>query len=202
MAIHSHPIARTAASVVLAAVFVASAHGGSPTAKTYAVDLTRSSFKFAFTQAGAANQGRFRKYTVGLRFDDKNLAASKLDVTVQVDSLDTGDEQRDEALRGADLFNIAKFPEARFTSSKVNRVAAGRYEAVGKLTMRGVTRSLVVPFSLRETQEKAGAAAYMTGRSSLNRLDFGVGQGEWKSTDQVGNEVTINFSLRLNAAAN
>jgi polyisoprenoid-binding protein YceI len=202
MAIHSHPIVRAAASVALAAAFAASAHAGTSTAKTYAIDLTRSSFKFAFTQAGAENQGRFRKYTVGLRFDDKNLAASKLEVTVLIDSLDTGDEQRDEALRGTDLFNVAKFPEARFTSSKVNRVAAGRYEAVGKLTLRGVTRNLVVPFSLRETQEKAGAAAYMTGRATLNRLDFGVGQGEWKSTEQVANEVTANFSLRLNAAAN
>ena len=157
--------------------------------------------KFAFTQAKAENKGKFRMFDVALRFADTALPASKLDVTIKVESLDTGDEERDEALRGVDGFNVAKFPEAKFHVTKFSRVSAGRYEAVGKLTIRDVSKVIMVPLSFRTATEKSGPAAYMTGRAVINRLDFGVGQGDFKATDQVANEVTVTFGLRLLPAA-
>jgi polyisoprenoid-binding protein YceI len=167
----------------------------------YTLDAPRSSLKFRFNQAGADNQGRLRKFDVVLRFGDARLAASKLEVTVDVSSLDTGDEERDKTLRSADLFSVAKFPQAHFKASRIARVSAGRYEALGKLTLRGVTRDVRIPFSFRTADEKGVATAYMTGHVSINRLDFGIGQGEWKATDQVANEVEVTFGLRLTAAA-
>ena len=188
--------------VLLVAVICANAVAATPAPITnYTLDPTRSAFKFLFNQAGAESQGRFRKFNVALRFSDAQLPASRLEVAIDVASLDTGDDERDDALRDADLFNVAKFPQARFKAAKITRISAGRYEAIGKLTIRNVTRDARVPFTFRTANEKAGPAAYMTGRTTINRLDYGVGQGEWKATDQVANEVTVTFALRFTPAA-
>jgi len=111
-------------------------------------------------------------------------------------STDTGDQERDETLKGADLFAVAKFPQAHFIASQIDRTASG-YEAVGKLTLRGVTRDARVPFSFRTATENGAAVGYMSGKTSVRRLDYGVGQGDWKATDQVGNDVAVSFTLRL-----
>ena len=119
-----------------------------------------------------------------------------LDVAIEMSSADTGDQERDDTLKGADLFAVAKFPQAHFAASQINRTAAG-YEAVGKLTIRGVTRDASVPFSFRTVTENGAAVGYMSGKTSVRRLDYGVGQGDWKATDQVGNDVAVSFALRL-----
>ena len=185
---------------LLALTFATSATAA-PSPTDYTLDAPRSTFKFLFNQAGAESQGRFRRFNVALRFADDNLAASKLEVTIDVAGLDTGDDERDDTLRSADLFDVKKFPQARFRASKISRVSAGRYEAIGKLTIRNVTRDVRVPFTFRTASEKSGLAAYMTGRTVINRLDYGVGQGEWKATDEVANEVAVTFSLRFTPAA-
>src|SRR2546430_2200122 len=78
---------------------------------------------------------------------------------------------------------------------------AGGFEALGKLTIRGVTRDVRVPFTFRNATENGVAVGYMSGKTTLRRLDFGVGQGDWKATDQLGNDVGVSFALRLTAAA-
>ena len=73
--------------------------------------------------------------------------------------------------------------------------------AIGKLTMRGVTHDARVPFTFRTASEGGVSVAYMVGKTTLKRLDYGVGQGDWKATDQVGDEVGVSFALRLVPAA-
>jgi polyisoprenoid-binding protein YceI len=162
----------------------------------YGLDPAKSSLEFTFMQAGAANKGRFARFQLGFDFSAENLAASRLDVTIEMSSTDTGDQERDDTLKGADLFAVAKFPQAHFAASQINRTASG-YEAVGKLTIRGVTRDARVPFSFRTATENGAAVGYMSGKTSVRRLDYGVGQGDWKATDQVGNDVGVSFTLRL-----
>jgi len=192
-----------AAPVLVSALVSANAVAATPApVVNYTLDPARSSLKFLFNQAGADSQGRFRKFNVALRFGETSLHSSTLEVTVDVASLDTGDAERDNTLRGAELFDVQKFPQARFKAGKITGVSFGRYEAIGKLTIRNVTRDVRVPFSFRTVNEKGVAAGYMTGRTTINRLDYGVGQGEWKATDQVANEVTVTFALRFTPAAN
>ena len=166
----------------------------------YVLDQARSTLEFTFVQAGAQNKGKFTRFPVSFDFAPGNLAGSRLEVTVEIGSLDTGDKDRDDTLRSADLFAVTKFPQAHFSASQFNRTAAG-YEAIGKLTIRGVTRDMRVPFTFRTAEEQGVAVGYMSGKTSVRRLDFGVGQGDWKATDQVGNEVGVTFALRLSAAA-
>lgn len=193
--------ARAAAAMLLTAALLVpcGAHAAdAPGSTHYALDPAKSSLEFTFMQAGAANKGRFTRFQLGFDFSAENLAASRLDVTIEMNSVDTGDQERDDTLKGADLFAVAKFPQAHFAASQINRTAAG-YEAVGKLTIRGVTRDARVPFSFRTATENGAAVGYMSGKTSVHRLDYGVGQGDWKATDQVGNDVAVSFTLRLTA---
>ncbi|HWG31846.1 MAG TPA: YceI family protein [Steroidobacteraceae bacterium] len=162
----------------------------------YTLDPAKSKLEYEFVQAGAQNKGTFKKLTTTLDFAADNLAASKLDVVVDMTSLDSGDKERDDTLRGADLFNIAKYPQARFTSAQIVKTASG-YDAVGKLTLRGVSRDTHVPFTLRTVTEQGKPVSYLTGQTTIKRLEFGVGQGDWKSTEWVGDAVTVSYSVRL-----
>jgi polyisoprenoid-binding protein YceI len=193
--------ARAAAATLLTAALLvcADARAADAAAVThYVLDPAKSSLEFTFVQAGAQNKGRFTRFQVAFDFAAENLGASRLDVTVEINSLDTGDQERDETLRSADLFAVAKFPQAHFAASQINRTASG-YEAVGKLTIRGVTRDARVPLAFRTATENGAAVGYMSGKTSVRRLDYGVGQGDWKATDQVGNDVGVSFALRLSA---
>ena len=172
------------------------ARADAPALTHYALDPAKSTLEFDFLQAGARNQGQFKRFTANLDFSADNLAASRLEVTVDMNSLDTGDQERDGTLRDTDLFAVKKFPQARFSATQIVKTASG-YEAVGKLTIRDVTRDARVPFSLRTATEGSTTVAYMSGKTGVKRLDYGVGQGDWKATDQVPNEVGVSFALRL-----
>ncbi|MGH8311048.1 MAG: YceI family protein, partial [Steroidobacteraceae bacterium] len=119
-------------------------------ATTYVLDPAGGKLSFAFNQAGAENTGQFRKFDVKLTLDDRNPTDNRLDVQIQVASLDTQDEERDEILRSADLFDCAKHATASFVSKRVKRFAAGRYVATGTLTIRGVAREVQVPFTFAD----------------------------------------------------
>jgi len=186
------------AALLLAALPAAAADA--PAVMRYVLDPAKSTLEFAFVQAGAQNKGQFKRFTVTLDFSADNLAASHLDVTIDMNSLDTGDQERDQTLRDTDLFAVKKFAQARFSAAQIVKTATG-YEAVGKLTIRDVTRDARVPFSFRTAQEGGAASGYMSGKTSVKRLDYGVGQGDWKATDQVSNDVGVSFALRLSAAA-
>jgi polyisoprenoid-binding protein YceI len=165
----------------------------------YSVDPAKSSLEFSFVQAGAQNKGKFTKFPVTLDAAADGTSASRLEVTVDMTTFDTDDKERNDTLKGSDLFDVAKFPQAHFIATQITKTGTG-FDAVGKLTLRGVTRDLHVPFTLRATKEQGHAVTYLAGRTTVRRLDFGVGQGDWKSTEWVGNDVTVSYSVRLVAA--
>jgi polyisoprenoid-binding protein YceI len=181
---------------MLAAALLAAAARADAPASHYASDQAQSTLQFAFSQAGAENKGKFTRFQVKLDFSADNLGASRLEVTVDMTSLDTGDKERDDTLRGADLFSIAKFPQAHFLATQIAKSGNG-YEATGKLTIRDATREARVPFTLRPVTIGGKPYVWMVGKAAIKRLDYGVGQGDWKATDQVGNEVTVDFTVRL-----
>lgn len=167
------------------------------TATVYTQASTGNSLTFGFVQAGADSKGTFKQFSTSLGYDEKNLAVSTLDVKVQVGSLDTQDKDRDDTLKTADLFNSAKFPTATYAASSLTKRPDGKLEAVGKLTLRGVTRELRLPLTLRPT----AAGLELSGEATIKRLDFGVGQGEWQSTEWVGDDVRLQYKVSLVRAA-
>jgi len=195
-------IARAAsgATVLVVAVClgVASAVAAPSGVVHYVLDQSKSTLEYTFTQAGAQNKGRFTRFPVTFDFSPDDLGASRLDVTVDIGSLDTGDQERNDTLRSDDLFAVAKYPQAHFIATQFVKTPAG-FEAVGKLTIRNLTHDMRVPFTFRTATENGAAVGYMSGKTTLRRLDYGVGQGDWKATDQVGNDVGVSFALRLTA---
>jgi polyisoprenoid-binding protein YceI len=162
-------------------------------AQLYAADPATSELRIVFTQAGARSQGRFQKFSAELGFDSRKAAPRSLTVSIQAASVDTQDKERDQLLRGAELFDVAQFPAATFQSSSINKRVDGSYEILGKLRIRDVTRDIRLPAALRITK----SVIMLRGAVRIQRLDFGVGQGDWKSTEWVANEVLVEYSLRL-----
>lgn len=200
------PLARTFVLMLLLAATAAAAPppAASPAANAagrhYTLDPAKSTLEFTFLQAGAKNTGRFPRFQVSLDFPGADPQGGRLEVTVEVAALDSGDKDRDETLKSDELFATAKYPQAHFVATRIVKTAGG-YDAEGALTIRGVSRDAHVPFTFRETSEGGAGVAYMAGKTVVRRLDFGVGQGEWKATDQAGNEVTVSFNLRLISAS-
>ncbi|HJS21892.1 MAG TPA: YceI family protein [Steroidobacteraceae bacterium] len=186
---------------LLAALLLLAPLGVASAATQYAVDAGRSHLGFTANQSGGDFDGQFDKFTAKIVFADADLAGSQFDVAVDAASVNTQDDERDTALRGADLFDVERYPKARFVSTRFTRKSAGQYEVAGKLTIRDVTRDIVVPFSFATASEGGKPTATLKGSATLNRLDYGVGQGDWKDTTWVANEVRVKFDLRLTPRA-
>ena len=148
----------------------------------------------AFTSAwsGEPVQGRFDRWKADILFGEKALDRSEVTVTIDMGSAKTGDAQRDASLPAPDWFDSAAHPSAVFTATRFSRSGEGRYVAHGTLTLRGVTRPLDLSFDLKID----GAKATVSGRANLDRLAFGVGQGEFAATDQIPAKVAVRVQLR------
>ena len=188
------PVATKAPPVAVAESPPAAAAASAPAAAVPRwVQAPGSSLTFTFDQAGAASKGSFKQFSTELAYDDKAPSSGSLDVKVQIATIDTQDQERNDMLASADLFDAQKFPLAQYTASKLARTASGGIEAVGKLTLRGVTRDLRLPLKIVPTT----TGLELSGATAIKRLDYGVGQGDWKSTEGVGDEVKIQYKVAL-----
>jgi polyisoprenoid-binding protein YceI len=168
-------------------------------ATDWALDPAHSQLTFHPRLAGGEFAGRFERFATTIRFDPTDLAHSSLRVVVDLPSARTGDTDRDTALQGNDFFQTARWSQGTFTSTGIQSLGSGRYEATGKLTLRDVTRDVRVQFRF-EPPAPSGGAAHMIGTSTLRRLEFGVGQGEWHGTEWLDDAVRVEFDLQLRAA--
>jgi polyisoprenoid-binding protein YceI len=110
-----------------------------------------------------------------------------------MDSLDTQDGERDGTLKSPDLFDAKKDPAATYAANSLARKASGGVDAVGKLTIRGLSKDLRLPLTLKPMAN----GLELSGQTSIKRLDFGVGQGDWKSTESVGDDVKLQYKVIL-----
>jgi polyisoprenoid-binding protein YceI len=163
---------------------------------TWTVDKAASRLTFTSAVSGQAFTGRFARWDAAIHFDPKDLAHSDVTATIDVTSASTGNGDRDAELPDQDWFWTSHFPRASYVAHGFQAAGPGRYVAVGVLTVRGVAKPLNLPFALAIN----GAAAHMTGAIPLNRLAFGVGQGEWAAIDTVPAGVTVNVDLTAHRA--
>ena len=195
-------VGRARACVLACLLVFASAHPtvkaadtAPPTATHWQVDAAQSRLAFSAVQAGARFDGRFARFEPNIDFDAAHPAAGRFVVSVDVASADTHDKERDETLRSKDFFDVARWPQARFESTAFTAAGNGKFEAQGNLTIRDVTRPVKLAFTFVPAAD--GRTAKLSGGTTIQRLDFDVGQGEWKDTTWVGNPVDIRFDLKL-----
>jgi polyisoprenoid-binding protein YceI len=151
---------------------------------------------FATSWGGQGLQGRFDRWRAEIVFSPEALDRSKVTVTIDLASVETGDAQRDAALPSPDWFDTAAHPQAVFTASRFEKTGPDRYLARGTLELRGVTRPQALAFRLKIDGDRAQA----TGSASLDRTAFGVGQGDFKGTDQIPGKVAVTFALKASRA--
>jgi polyisoprenoid-binding protein YceI len=159
---------------------------------SYLADPATSRLEFVGVQAGAEFKGVFHKFTAAIDFAPDALANAHFDVQIDMNSVDSLDKDRDGIVRGPDVFDVAHFPTAHYQTRAFTKTAAG-YSATGALTLHGVTRDVPIDFQFSATS----GGAKLKGTAKLKRLDFGVGQGDWKSTEWVADGVNVTFSLEL-----
>ena len=161
---------------------------------------SQSALTFEAYMTGTPFSGQFKKFDASILFDPENLPASKAIITIDIASLDTGDASRNEQIQTKDWFFTEGYPKARFETRTFEHMDGKRYLAVGDLTLRGVTLPVTLPFTLDIEQTADGRLAHVQGELTLNRLEFGVGQGQWQSTDAIGDSVKVKVSLTANGA--
>jgi polyisoprenoid-binding protein YceI len=180
---------RAAAIAALAFVALAGAAHAAP-APHWTVDPA-SKLGFTGKFGGEAFNGAFRRWTAQIAFDPRNLAGSSVQVSIDMTSATTGDNDRDSALPGPDWFAAAKFPRASFVTREIKDLGGGRFQAIGDLTIRGVSHPVALPFTLAIS----GDTARMNGQLAINRTAFGVGQGQWKTGETIDTQVVVGVAL-------
>lgn len=150
-----------------------------------------SAVAFTGTQLGAEFTGVFEAFTADIVFSPDDLAGSSVEVLIDIASANTQNADRDSQIVAPDWFDAAQWPTAKFVTKSFTEISSGKYEAVADLTIRDVTREVVLPFDLVITD----GAAEAVGSVTIKRTDFGVGQGQWTDTSQVGDDVTITVTI-------
>ena len=154
---------------------------------------------FIAMQSGAPVKGVFESFEAEILFQEDALDQSRVAVTIDIASVNSENKERDDAIRASGLFDAAKWPTARFEAEGFSHKGGQDYEAAGTLTLRDVTRDVVLPFTLEilPHPDKADARlASAKGELAVNRLDYGVGQGLWSDTTIVGDEVVIFIDIK------
>lgn len=161
-----------------------------------------SRLNFTATYDQSPFDGRFKDFAVRFWFDPREPAGARLEVTVDVTSVETRNSDRDEALAEAEWFDFANHPEARYTASGVSEGRERAYRTTGDLTLKGITRQVPVEFDWIADSRGARVVGrvVMRGDTEIDRMRFDVGTGEWADPELIGHMVEVRFDLRLERA--
>lgn len=154
----------------------------------------QSSLTFTGTQNNAPVSGKFTQFSATILFDPQQLNTSKIELSVDMNSVWTSYAAVADMLKTAEWFNVKLFPQATFQAEKIEKIDEKNYRANGVLAIRDKTQPLAVAFSLEDYSDQK---ARVKGAFSLKRHDFGIGQGEWANTDDIKDEVKMNFDFSL-----
>lgn len=137
--------------------------------------------------------GKFQRFSVNVSADAEG-APCAVEVVVEMDSVAMGGSDINREIRQPEWFDIAGFTQATFHSTAVIPTITGGYASIGTLTLKGVQRTISVPFDWQYT--KADQAT-MVGELELQRLDFNIGLGDWADGDSIGLNVLVRFDLKM-----
>ena len=172
-------------SNTLAFIVLCAARNASYAAEYNAVQADKSTITFTSSQMGVPVQGRFPKFNTRIAFDPAKPDAAKVEISVDLASIDAGSQDANDEVAGKQWFNVKLFPVAHFTSSAVKSLGAGRFEVTGPLSIKGKS----VPMTAAFTLKVEGANGIFDGSFTLKRTEFGIGEGPWADQSIVANEI-------------
>jgi polyisoprenoid-binding protein YceI len=173
---------------------------------TYAIDPSHSRLGFVARHAMVTKvRGSFNEFDGTATIDGDNPSNSSVQVTIQVASIDTRNQQRDEHIRTNDFLDVEKYPQITFTSTSINHDGGNDFEVTGDLTIRGVTKSVTLPLEFQgsATDPFGNARIGFEGSLVINRKDWGV---NWNAALEAGGvlvseKVTLEFEISAVKAA-
>lgn len=138
-------------------------------------------------------EAQFKKFSAQIAFDPAKPDAGKVQIEIEINSFDVGFADFNEEAKSKSWFDSRSFPRAKFVSDNIRGLGSGRYEARGPLTIKGKTIGIIAPFTYRED---AGTGIF-EGTFTIKRLQFNIGEGAWKDTDTVADDVQIRFRIAI-----
>lgn len=172
-------------SAALAALFASTLAVAAPL-KT---DTANSSVSAIFKQMSVPVEAKFKSFNAEIDYDAAKPEASKASVDIATASLDLGDADMNREVAKKEWFNSAQYPKASFVSSSIKAAGPGKLDVAGKLTVKGRTADVRLPLTVRAE----GGKQVFEGQLPIRRLAFNIGEGEWKDTSMVADEVVIKF---------
>jgi polyisoprenoid-binding protein YceI len=185
-----------AAAMVLAIPYAA-------VASTWNIDPDHSNLGFKIKHLMVSNvKGNFEKYTGVVEIDDKDITKSKVEVTIDTNSINTNVKKRDDHLRSADFFDVAKYPTMTFVSKNVAVAGPDKLKITGDFTLHGVTKEIVLDLEGPTGESKdpwGNIRKGATATSKINRKDYGL---KWNQTLEtggvlVGDDVDITLEVEM-----
>lgn len=175
-------------SVLLAALLALAAAAGAAVLKT---DNAKSSVSAVFKQMNVPIESKFTRHNIVIDYNAAAPDTSKASVDIETASLDLGDPDMNKEVAKKEWFNSAQFPKATFVSTTIKSAGAGKLTVSGKLTIKGRAADVSFPVAVKAE----GGKQVFDGALPIKRLAFNIGEGEWKDTGMVADEVTIKFHV-------
>ncbi|MDQ7968956.1 MAG: YceI family protein [Oxalicibacterium faecigallinarum] len=154
-------------------------------------DVAKSKVTITFKQMNVPVDAQFKKFNAAISYDAAKPENSKANVDIDVTSFDLGDPMYNQEVQKKEWFNTAQFPKATFASTQIKAGAAGKLDVSGKLTIKGKSSDVSFPLTVK----KEGTAQVFEGTLPIKRLTYGIGDGEWKDTSIVADDVSIKFRV-------
>ncbi len=167
-----------------------------PEAKPHVIDKAHSEINFVADSRMLSAHGFFGKWDADVKLDATKYENSAVSITIDAASINTRVDMRDNHLRSADFFDVAKYPTITFKSTGVKQTAANKLEITGDLTVKGVTKKIVVPASVMFYDKGVGR---FRGTLTLLRKDFGVSYDP--AVNPIENEVQVQWDIALKEPA-
>ena len=155
------------------------------------IDPAKSSVVAVSRQMGVPVEGKFQRFSAQVSFDPAKPAEGRASIDIDIASFDLGDADFNRETAKKEWFDAAKFPKATFVTTAIKPAGAGKFEAAGKLAIKGITRDVVAPVSFKAE----GGQQVFEGVLPIKRLAFNIGEGEWKDTSTVADDVQIRFRI-------
>lgn len=185
-------MSKNIAHTIVAAIMLFSS---SAMAADYVVDTKASTIAFSGTHIGKEFKGQFSDWTADVSFDPVNLAGSHIKAVLKAASAKTGDMMYDGTMPEDDWFKVKEFPEITFVSKTIKENTDKSYTATGDLTIRGITHSADLVFTVDLTQKPVVA----TGKLVVDRLTYDLGKKSDVKAEWVSKDIAIEINIKATA---
>ncbi len=152
--------------------------------------VTKSSIDFKIKNAGFTVDGSFGGLTAIIKFDAINYSKGSIEGSIDVNTINTGIDLRNTHLKKEEYFNVSAFPKINLKSTSYTKEKDDTFKGFFKLTIKGITKDVIIPFSFTES----GNTAIIKASFKLNRRDYNVGESSWTMSDDVTVNILVNLA--------